>query len=59
VIGTGVYGEEEVSVRAHKAISESAWIRNDLTTIKGKRTGRQGLSWTANNELLFRYLKPG
>jgi hypothetical protein len=34
VIGTGVYSEEEVSVRAHKAISESVWIRNDLTTIK-------------------------
>jgi hypothetical protein len=40
VIETGVYGEEEMSVRAHKVISEFAWIGNDLTTIKGKRMGR-------------------
>jgi hypothetical protein len=59
VIGKGVYGEEEVSVRAHQVISEFAWIRNDLTTIKGKRTGRQGLNWTANYELLFKFPKPG
>jgi hypothetical protein len=59
VIETGGYGEEEVSVRPHKVISEFAWIKNDLTTIKGKGMDRQGLSWTANNELLFKFPKPG